>query len=109
MHEHIFIENIIRLIPNTKKVKAVFIGVGDLVGVEPNHLREHLILHAQWEVSLKIIKSSIKCSCGYFGEARIVQRLSDMVVYDCPECSSNDVEVIEGKDIKISRIIYNHD
>jgi Zn finger protein HypA/HybF involved in hydrogenase expression len=106
MHEHVFIENIIGQIPDKDKVIRVEIELGDLVGIEAPHLKEHLIEHTSWEVDVKTVKSQIKCDCGYSGEANILQRLHDLVIYECPECGNDDVEVISGKDIKIGKVVY---
>jgi len=106
MHEHIFIENIISQVPNKDNVISIEIELGDLAGIESAHLREHLIEHTGWKVDVKTVKSQIKCDCGYSGEARILQRLHDLVIFECPECGNDDVEVIVGKDIKIGKVVY---
>lgn len=106
MHEHHFIENIIKQVPNKEKVVAIEIESGELVGIELEHLKEHLIEYTSWKVDVKVVKSKIKCSCGYVGEANILQRLHDLVIYDCPSCGNDNLEVLEGKDIKITRVIY---
>ncbi len=105
MHEHHFIENIIKQIPNHENVEIVEIEVGDLAGIEPEHLKEHLEEHTGWQVFCKVVKSKVECSCKYKGEARVLQRLHNMVIYDCPNCN-NEPEVLEGKDIKIGKITY---
>jgi Zn finger protein HypA/HybF involved in hydrogenase expression len=105
MHEHIFIENIINQVPDNKKVKSVEIEIGVLVGIEPDHLKEHLEEHTGWRVFCKVVNSKVECRCGYKGEARILQRLHDLVIYDCPGCEG-EPEVLQGKDIKITKVVY---
>jgi len=106
MHEHVFIENIIEQIPNKENVVSVEIELGDLAGIDAKHLEEHMIEHTGWKVNVNVIKSKIKCDCGYCGEARILQRLHDLVIFDCPECGNDEVQVLVGKDIKIGKVVY---
>lgn len=104
MHEHHFIQNIIAQVPDKEKVIGIEIELGELIGIEAGHLKEHLIEFTSWEVNVKPKKSKIKCLCGYSGPARILQRLHDLVIYDCPECGNDEASVLEGKDIKITKI-----
>lgn len=106
MHEHHFIENIIGQIPNRDKVISIEIELGDLVGIESEHLKEHLIEHTGWSVLVNVILSKIKCDCGYIGEAQVLQKLHDLVIYDCPECGNDEVSILEGKNIKIGKVVY---
>lgn len=106
MHEHSFIQSIIEQVPDKEKVVSVEIELGELVGIEAEHLKEHLIGEIGWDVKINAKKSKIKCRCGYIGEAKILQRLHDLVIYECPECENDDVEVLEGKDIKIGKAFY---
>lgn len=106
MHEHHFIEHIIEQVPNKDKVISVEIELGELVGIEAAHLKEHLMEHTGWDIKVGVIKSKIKCSCGYIGEARVLQRLHDLVIYECPKCGNDNMEVLEGKDIRIKKVIY---
>lgn len=106
MHEHHFIENIIEQIPNKDKVISIEIELGDLAGIESEHLKEHLTFHTGWNVLISVVKSKIKCDCGYVGEAHILQKLHDLVIYECPECGNDEVLILEGKDIKIGKVIY---
>ncbi|MDP2926050.1 MAG: hydrogenase/urease maturation nickel metallochaperone HypA [Nanoarchaeota archaeon] len=105
MHDHYFIENIIKQVPNKNKVISIEIELGDLAEIDAGHLKEHLTSHTSWKVEVKVIPSKIKCLCGYIGEARVLQRLHDLVIYDCPECS-HEPDIVEGKDIKITKVIY---
>lgn len=105
MHEHTFIQHIISQIPDKEKVISVELEIGDLAGIEPEHLKEHLKEETGWKVEARIVKSKVKCSCGYEGEANVLQRLHDIVIYDCPKCGG-EPEVLGGKDIKITNVVY---
>lgn len=105
MHEHHFIENIIKQVPNKDQVISVEIELGELVGIEPEHLKEHLIEESDWKVDVIVKKAKVKCLCGYTGSPHIIQRLHDIVIYDCPSCGG-EVEVLEGNEIKILKVEY---
>lgn len=105
MHEHSFIQAIIRDIENSSDVIAIEIELGDLVGIDAEHLKEHLVEETRWKVIVKEKKSLVRCSCGYTGKAKIQERLHDLVIFECPKCG-NIPEVLEGKDIKILKVFY---
>jgi Zn finger protein HypA/HybF involved in hydrogenase expression len=105
MHEHTFIQAIIEPIKNKENVKSVELEVGELAGITPSHLKEHLIDETGWEVIATEKKSNIDCECGYQGPARIKQRLHDLVIFDCPKCEKIPLQA-DGKDIKILKVIY---
>ena len=109
MHEHSFVQSIIKQVPysDNKTVKKIILEVGDLVGIEPEHLKEHMEEETGWEVVVEKKKSSVKCNCGYQGEAKIDQRLHDLVIFSCPSCDKMIPEVWEGKDIKIKKVLYD--
>jgi len=84
MHEHTFIQAIIKDIPNKNKVEGIEIELGELVGIELEHLKEHLIDETKWDVKINKIKSKINCNeCDYEGEAKIKERLHDLVIFSC--------------------------
>jgi len=105
MHEHTFIQAIIKPIKDKEKVDLVEIELGELVGIEPDHLHEHLIEETGWKIKIKEVKSKVKCSCGYEGPAKIREKLHDLVIFNCPKCG-NMPKVLEGKDVKIIKVSY---
>ncbi|MGV8152556.1 MAG: hydrogenase/urease maturation nickel metallochaperone HypA [Candidatus Nanoarchaeia archaeon] len=105
MHEHSFIQAIISQVPNKENVKEITLELGELAGIERAHLKEHLQEETQWDVEIINKESSVKCSCGYKGRAKILERLHDLVLFSCPKCNKLP-QVIYGKDIKILKIIY---
>ncbi len=105
MHEHSFIEAILKNIENIENVELVKLEVGELAGIEACHLKEHILERVNFDVEVIEKSSKVKCDCGYEGKANVRERLHDLVIYDCPKCGSVP-EVIEGKDIKILKIFY---
>jgi len=106
MHEHSFIQAIIEPIKDKDKVLRVELELGELVGIESNHLKKHLIDETGWEINIKEIPSEVKCICNYQGPAKIRERLHDLVIFECPKCGKLPA-VLKGKDIKILRVVYN--
>ena len=105
MHEHSFIESILKNIENIQDVEFLKLEVGELAGIEAKHLKEHLLERVNFEVEVIEKPSIVKCECGYSGRAKVLQRLHDLVIFECPECGSVP-EVLEGKDIKILKLVY---
>lgn len=106
MHEHSFIDAILRSIKNPDEIIAIELEVGELAGIESNHLKTHLKERFDyWDIEIEEKQSKIKCFCGYEGPAQIRERLHDFVVFDCPMCERIP-EVLEGQDIKILKITY---
>ncbi len=105
MHEHTFIQAIIKPIKDKEKVDSIEIDLGELVGIELDHLHEHLIEETGWKVKINEIKSNVKCQCGYLGPTKIIERLHDLVIFSCPKCGKKP-EVLEGDKIKIIKVKY---
>jgi Zn finger protein HypA/HybF involved in hydrogenase expression len=105
MHEHSFIQAIIGNVEDPEKAKEVDIEVGELAGITADHLKEHLLEKVNWVVDTRTREARVKCSCGFEGRPNILERLHDMVIFECPEC--NEIpEVVEGDSIKILRVLY---
>jgi Zn finger protein HypA/HybF involved in hydrogenase expression len=105
MHDIAFAQNLMNQVDDSENVKEIFLEVGDLSGIEADHLKEHLEEASGWKVHALPVKSQVKCECGYSGEAHVDERLHDIVIFSCPSCG-NLPEVLEGNEIKIVRIIY---
>lgn len=105
MHEHSFIQAIIANVENKGNVVSIEVEVGELAGIEADHLVEHLIEETGWKVSAVEKKAKVKCSCGFEGVPTIRERLHDMVIFECPKCGEIP-EILEGKDIKILKATY---
>jgi len=106
MHEHTFIEAILRNVENKDNVRGIILEAGELVGIEAGHLREHILKRFNdWDVEVLTKKSLVRCECGFEGRAKVLERLHDFVVFECPACGEVP-EIVDGKDIKIVKIVY---
>jgi len=105
MHEHTFIEAIIRNIKDKDNVEKIVLEVGELAGIEPEHLKEHLQEKFDWDVEVSKKEALVKCECGVEDRPKILQKLHDLVIFECPKCGQSP-KIVEGKDIKILKVIY---
>ena len=57
----------------------------------------------EWKFKVDFVESKIKCSCGFEGRAKILDRGHGYCLYGCPSCGSTGekVSVIKGGEIKI--------
>jgi len=105
MHEHSFIQAILSDIVNKEQVKGISVEVGELAGIEAEHLKEHLIEETGWDIEVTTHPGVVLCDCGYKGTPVIKQRLHDMVIYECPKCKQIP-QILEGQHIKIVTVRY---
>ncbi len=106
MHEHSFIQAIIQDIENKDAVSGIVIEVGELAGIEPDHLAEHMKKETGWNVQTNQKNALVSCDCGYKGPPKTRERLHDMVIFECPKCQEIP-QILEGKDIKILSVTYD--
>ena len=105
MHDTVIAQSILKDLKKYGKVKEAVIEVGELFGIEPDHLLEHLKEVSDINFKITQTKSLVECkSCGYKGRAKIVERMHDFVLYECEKCSES-VNVIEGDKIIIKEVI----
>lgn len=104
MHEHAIIDSVINNIKDIEKVKEAHFEVGELAGIEANHLKKHLKQKVKFKIQVKSKRSKVKCECGFKGHPKILEILHDMTIYECPKCGALP-KILEGKDIKITKII----
>jgi Zn finger protein HypA/HybF involved in hydrogenase expression len=105
MHEHSFVDAVVRDIEDKEKVARIVLEVGELAGIEAEHLKEHVEERFGWGVRTLTKDAVVKCDCGFDGRPRILERLHDFVVFECPGCGEIP-EIVEGKDIKIVKVVY---
>jgi Zn finger protein HypA/HybF involved in hydrogenase expression len=103
MHDTVIANSILRDLEKYGDVKEATLEVGELFGIEPEHLYEHLKEVSEIKFNISQSESRVKCSCGYAGRAKIVERMHDFVLYECPKCGSN-VDVLVGDNIIIKEV-----
>ena len=104
MHDSVIAQSILKDLKKFGKVKKAYIEVGELFGIEPKHLLEHLKDVSDIEFEVKQILSEVECEeCGFIGKALIIERLHDIVLYECHKCSGS-VIVLKGDKIIIAKV-----
>ncbi len=106
MHEQAYIDAILKNIDDVSNIKNITLEVGELAGIEPEHLKEHLKDRFSWDITILKKDAKIKCECGFVGRPKVIERLHDFVVFECPRCKSTP-KILNGEDIKITKILYN--
>jgi len=104
MHDSVIANSILKDLKKYGQVKEAVLEVGELAGIEPDHLLEHLNKVSNIKFKIKQTNSKVKCKCGYIGRAKIIERFHDFVLFECPECEGNP-DVIEGDKIMIDKVL----
>lgn len=107
MHEHYISRDIINTAKKHGKVKSITIEVGDLAELPAEELEETLKAMVGWEIKIIKKKGKIRCKCGYTGEPKILQKMHDFTLFNCPKCRAlqENFEVLEGNEIKLKEVI----
>jgi Zn finger protein HypA/HybF involved in hydrogenase expression len=105
MHETIFAKKIIDEARKHGEVKEIYLEIGELAHVPSSELLGCLSSIVEWKIHSKEIPAKAKCSCGFIGHPKILERGHDYFFIECPECKNPVLDIIEGKDIKISKVI----
>src|SRR3989344_4854 len=103
MHETIIAKKIIDEAKKSGAKKAIEVEVGILSEITSEELLDALKNMAKWDVKEISRKRRVKCSCGYIGEARIIDRGHGYCLFNCPKCSGKP-SVLEGGEIKITGV-----
>ena len=103
MHDAVIAQSILKDLGKQGEVLKAHLLVGELYGIEPAHLLEHLKEVSDIDFTVEQVPSRVKCSCGYQGRAKIVQRFHDFVLFECPACESTP-DVLEGDKIVIGEV-----
>ncbi|MEE9525515.1 MAG: hydrogenase/urease maturation nickel metallochaperone HypA [Candidatus Woesearchaeota archaeon] len=106
MHETIIANDIINKAKEQGQVKEITVEVGDLAHLPANELKETLSTLVKWKVNIIEKEATIKCSCGYQGAPKILEKGHDSTVFVCPKCNETP-DIIDGKDIILKEVIID--
>ncbi len=101
MHEQIIVSKILAEAEKLGNISELQLEVGELSDITGEELKDSLenMTRLKLKISSKI--SKVKCSCGYTGRAKILERGHDFCLYVCPKCRNKKPKVLEGGAIKI--------
>ncbi len=106
-HEITAARKIIEEIPEKDRgqVESIEIEVGELAEFTAEELKQSIEDLTGWKVEVKKVISEIQCSCGFIGQANILNRQGHILIYNCPKCKSFAVRPLVGQDIKLKRVV----
>lgn len=105
MHEHTFTQSILSNIKNRQDVTKITLEIGELVGIEPKHLASHIKEQTNWNIKTIQVPAMVKCNCGYKGKPKILERIHDLIIFNCPACGQLP-KITKGNKIKIINVTY---
>lgn len=115
MHELSIVQSLVALCEKKRaklgdesaKISEVVVKIGVLSGVEPHYLQSAFDVYKIGgvcdEASLKILHQPliVKCEkCGFSGEL-------EQNEFICPKCASVDLDVKDGEDMYLMKIIFD--
>jgi len=103
MHDTVIAKKIIEDAKRHGEVKSISVDIGEIAHITKEQLEPTLTSLVDWKVDLQEVKAQAKCSCGYEGPPKILERGHDFCVYECPECG-NVPEITQGKDIVLKSV-----
>lgn len=104
MHEISFVKQIIETAKKkSDNVKSILVEVGELAPVSAEEIESALKQLVDWQVTVATKRATVKCSCGYKGNPKIVEKRHGLTLFVCPKCSSLP-KVYEGKDIVLKEV-----
>src|SRR3989339_401772 len=104
MHETIIANNIIKEANKHGHVKEIYLEIGALAHIPKNDLLECMKKLVSWKIHATEKNAQVKCSCGFAGKPKILERGHDYFFIECPKCRKVP-ELLYGKDIKIMKVI----
>ena len=107
MHEHTLAMNILKTAHDAakgQKILKIVLEIGEIADIPPQELVDAIKHIVKYDVEYAESESKIKCSCGYIGRSRILEKKHAATIFVCPECNNSNPEVLTGKDIIIKEI-----
>ncbi|MBL7055322.1 hydrogenase maturation nickel metallochaperone HypA [Candidatus Woesearchaeota archaeon] len=101
MHETIISEKIIDAAKAQGEVEEITLEVGELAHLPTPELIACLKELVSWKINYSELKSKVKCECGFTGNPKVLERGHDSFLIECPNCKSNVMDILEGKDINL--------
>jgi Zn finger protein HypA/HybF involved in hydrogenase expression len=87
-----------------KPVKSVTLLLGEYSGFENHDIKGALEAVSGWKVRVEIEKASAKCSCGFTGRPKLLERGHDFCLYECPKCGKVP-KLVEGGEIAVKEVV----
>jgi Zn finger protein HypA/HybF involved in hydrogenase expression len=103
MHEHVYVDDIVKEAQKQGKVRAITIELGELAPITPEDLK-HALEVTGWAIKIFPKKGFVHCHCGFRGAPNITERGHDFVVFNCPKCKAELPRIVDGKDVVLKDV-----
>ncbi len=104
MHEFTIAKNIIDTAENAalgKKINSIHIEMGEIADIPPSDLLDALkLINKECIYDVVEIESVVKCSCGFEGRPKILEKKHATTIFVCPECN-NIPQIVSGNEINV--------
>ena len=84
-------------------VKSILVEVGELSKFSAEEIEKKIKETVDWQVIVATRRAKVKCSCGYEGPPKIIEKRHGLTLFVCPNCSALP-KVYEGKDIILKEV-----
>jgi len=103
MHEGAIADQIITEANEQGLVLGITVEVGDLAHLPAKDLDVALKARVDWNIEIIEKKAHVKCSCGYEGEPKIIEKRHELTLFECPKCG-NIPQIIDGDQIILKEV-----
>lgn len=104
MHETAIAHAIIEEAKKHGKVESVELELGELGHVPPQELVECIERLVPWKVVWSEKKAVVKCTCGFHGHPKVIERGHDHFMIECPRCGETP-QLLSGTEFKIIKVV----
>ena len=105
MHEYSIVGRVIEEAKKQGSPKSVTVVIGDIAGITPEEFRHTFTHMAKWGLEIETEKASVRCNeCGFGGSPKIIARLHNQCLIECPQCGSRWLKVISGGNVYLKSV-----
>lgn len=104
MHEYTLAKNIIDTAENAasgRKIKSIKIEMGEIADIPASDLLDALkLINKECIFDISETNSVVKCSCGFKGRPKILEKKHAATIFVCPKCNKIP-EIVSGNEINV--------
>jgi Zn finger protein HypA/HybF involved in hydrogenase expression len=103
MHEHVYVNQIVKEAVKHGLVEAITVEVGELAIIPSEELEEALQV-TKWEVKVIVKPATVECKCTFTGRPKVTEKGHDFNIYHCPACGRLAPKILDGKDVVLKEV-----
>ena len=104
MHETAIAQDLIETAKKQGDVTGMTVEVGELAHIPAKDLEPTLAELCPWPVEMIEVESKVKCTCGFSGRPKILDKGHDHTVWACPECENLMPKALSGDQIILTKV-----